>query len=158
VLAATHIRCTGGCTPTQPFSGVGLRRGFVTAWRSVCEFDVDGHATALEYCWFGPPAKANAFLEINFLSADLMLARRDTQSTARLNGALQSVDTQSGELFVEGQRVLLTPATQIAMPRGYDYTHALSIADLATGKFVTVAGGTVGGTITADLISIESVP
>ncbi len=145
VLAATTVRCTGECTGAKwDNSGLGFVQGFVTAWRSWADFEVDGHPIRLQgcLCSYGPPPPVGSLIELNYLAGELTRGRAPPGSI-ELSGPIENVDLARDQLTVQGTHVQITPGT---------YVDPDLRAHLSAGDSVSVGGGLIGNTMIAGRI------
>ncbi len=144
LLTSDRVRCTGQCAATR--WETGFARGFLTAWRSTTDFDVDGLAVRPALGGLAPPVGSLVDVSLTNGVATVTPALGDID-TIRVSGSIEALAPASGEITVLGMRVQLTPGT-------YRDPSLVDLADLAVDRLVTVRGGLVGDTIVAGEIAL----
>lgn len=152
ILTAQTIRCLGECAATHWFGG--RVRGFLTAWRSPTDFDIDGTSIRVNTCEcvYGPPLALGRFvdMDLNESHADLLPADSTTHRFG-LVGRIEAINADYREIVVLGYRIDLSPATQTGY---YDVGlyDPLTLSDLSIGEAIEVSGETLGNVVVAGSI------
>jgi hypothetical protein len=154
VLTASTVRCEGACRPAR--WGNGGARGFITAWRSATDFDVDGVTIRPNWCecTYGASPALGTYVDVSLYggNAELLLAPSASPPLG-LTGHVTAADPVTRELVVLGYRVQASPATHIsATPQDYPSVDALTFDALGVGDTVEVSGTTLGGVLVAGTI------
>jgi Domain of unknown function (DUF5666) len=155
ILTANAVRCTGQCATASWENG--WVAGFVTAWRSPTDFDVDGIAVQPSWCQcvYGAPPDIGRYVYVSLYHGNADVTPAPTTSfRTGLAGRIEAIDEVRREITVLGFPVQMSPATLIAATQEnyYDFAGSLSLSDLQLGDAVEVGGEVAGNVVVAGRI------